>query len=66
MDYLTTEALIEALKEYSGAVVVVSHDQFFVSEVAEEVYAVRKGELVRLEGGMGEYVKLCRKGRRLR
>ncbi|KAI0702031.1 ribosomal L18ae/LX protein domain-containing protein [Cerioporus squamosus] len=46
LDYLTTEALIEALKEYSGAVVVVSHDQFFVSEVAEEVYAVKKGKLM--------------------
>lgn len=63
LDYLTTEALIEALKEYSGAVVIVSHDQFFVSEVAEEVYAVKKGKLVLMEGGMGEYVKSCRKGR---
>ena len=63
LDYLTTEALIEALKEYGGAVMVVSHDQFFVSEVAEEVYAVRKGQLMRLEGGMEEYVKLCRKRR---
>ncbi|TFK87503.1 hypothetical protein K466DRAFT_548593 [Polyporus arcularius HHB13444] len=56
LDYLTTEALIEALKEYSGAVVIVSHDQFFVSEVAEEVYAVKKGKLVHLEGGMEEYM----------
>ena len=63
LDYLTTEALLNALKEYTGAVVVVSHDQFFVSEVAEEVYAVRKGKLVRLEGGMEEYVKLCRRAK---
>lgn len=63
LDYLTTEALLEALKEYSGAVLVVSHDQFFVSEVAEQVYAVKKGQLVHLEGGMEEYVKSCRKRR---
>ncbi|KAI0711357.1 P-loop containing nucleoside triphosphate hydrolase protein, partial [Earliella scabrosa] len=63
LDYLTTEALIEALKEYSGAVVIVSHDQFFVSEVAEQVYAVRKRQLVYLEGGMEAYVQSCRKGR---
>ena len=42
---------------------VVSHDQFFVSEVAEKVYAVKKGQLVHLEGGMEEYVKSCRKRR---
>ena len=63
LDYLTTEALLEALKEYNGAVLVVSHDQFFVSEVAEQVYAVKKGQLVYLEGGMEEYVKSCRKRR---
>lgn len=63
LDYLTTEALTEALKEYSGAVVIVSHDQFFVSEVAEQLYAVRKSQLVHLDGGMEAYVKTCRKGR---
>ncbi|TBU61114.1 P-loop containing nucleoside triphosphate hydrolase protein [Dichomitus squalens] len=63
LDYLTTEALLEALKEYNGAVLVVSHDQFFVSEVAEQVYAVKKGQLVYLEGGMEEYVRSCRKRR---
>ncbi|KAI0646479.1 P-loop containing nucleoside triphosphate hydrolase protein [Trametes meyenii] len=61
LDYLTTEALILALKEFAGAVVVVSHDQFFVSEVAEQVYAVRKKKLELLEGGMEDYVRLCRK-----
>ncbi|KAH9852447.1 P-loop containing nucleoside triphosphate hydrolase protein [Lenzites betulinus] len=63
LDYLTTEALIMALKEFAGAVVIVSHDQFFVSEVAEQVYAVRKKKFELLEGGMEEYVKICRKGR---
>ncbi|KAI8986730.1 ribosomal L18ae/LX protein domain-containing protein [Trametes punicea] len=58
LDYLTTEALIMALKEYACAVVVVSHDQFFVSEVAEEVYVVRKKRLDLLEGGMEEYMPL--------
>ncbi|KAI0777254.1 ribosomal L18ae/LX protein domain-containing protein [Trametes elegans] len=58
LDYLTTEALIMALKEYAGAVVIVSHDQFFVSEVAEEVYAVRKNRLELLEGGMEQYMPL--------
>ncbi|KAI0371233.1 hypothetical protein BV20DRAFT_1120652 [Pilatotrama ljubarskyi] len=55
-NHLTTEALIMALKEFAGAVVIVSHDQFFVSEVAEQVYAVRKKKLELLEGGMEEYM----------
>ncbi|KAI9065613.1 hypothetical protein FKP32DRAFT_1647259 [Trametes sanguinea] len=56
LDYLTTEALIMALKEYAGAVAIVSHDQFFVSEVAEEIYAVRNRKLYLLDGGMEEYM----------
>lgn len=64
LDYLTTEALIMALQEFTGAVLIVSHDQFFVSEVAEQVYAVRKKRLELLEGGMEEYVKVCRKGKK--
>ncbi|OBZ77319.1 Protein GCN20 [Grifola frondosa] len=61
LDFLTTQALIEALKSFGGAIVVVSHDQFFVSEVADDVYLVKKERMRRLHGGMQEYVRLCRK-----
>ncbi|KND03772.1 uncharacterized protein SPPG_01229 [Spizellomyces punctatus DAOM BR117] len=66
LDYLTTQAMIEALKNFEGAVVIVSHDQYFVSEVANEVYLVMDGHVNRLEGGMQEYVALCTSRKRLK
>jgi ATP-binding cassette, subfamily F, member 3 len=33
-------ALAQAVKSFQGAVVVVSHDQYFVNEVANEVWVV--------------------------
>jgi len=80
LDMATIEGLIVALKGYNGAVVLVSHDAYFVKAVCENdpdedmsdedeedmlkaqeeagvVYRVKKGKLVRLEGGVDEYVK---------
>ncbi|KAI9104731.1 P-loop containing nucleoside triphosphate hydrolase protein [Phlyctochytrium arcticum] len=59
LDFLTTQALIDALKEYGGAAVLVSHDQYFVKETANEVHVVKDGTVTRLDRGMDEYVQLC-------
>ncbi|KDQ55909.1 hypothetical protein JAAARDRAFT_208171 [Jaapia argillacea MUCL 33604] len=61
LDFLTTQALIGALHDFQGAVVVVSHDQYFVSEVADDVYLVKAGRVRKLEGGMDQYVRMCQK-----
>jgi ATPase subunit of ABC transporter with duplicated ATPase domains len=37
LDLLSIEALTICLQKYNGAVVLVSHDQHFVSEVANKV-----------------------------
>ncbi|KAG0049379.1 hypothetical protein BGZ83_005838 [Gryganskiella cystojenkinii] len=79
LDMATIEGLVVALKEYTGAVVLVSHDAYFVKAVCENpeedsdgeeeedvlraqeeagvVYRVKNGKLIRLEGGVDEYVK---------
>ncbi|KAF9341110.1 hypothetical protein BGZ91_010889 [Linnemannia elongata] len=79
LDMATIQGLIVALKEYTGAVVLVSHDAYFVKAVCEDdedesdeddeddalraqeeagvVYRVKGGKLIRLEGGVDEYVK---------
>ncbi|KAF9427147.1 hypothetical protein BGZ94_005400 [Podila epigama] len=79
LDMATIQGLIVALKEFSGAVVLVSHDAYFVKAVCEQdeddlsdqddedqlrlqeeagvVYRVKGGKLIRLEGGVDEYVK---------
>ena len=44
LDTETVDALIEALKEYKGCVFCVSHDQYFLSKVVNEFWAIG-GEL---------------------
>ncbi|KAG0333771.1 hypothetical protein BG000_008904, partial [Podila horticola] len=79
LDMATIEGLVVALKGFAGAVVLVSHDAYFVKAVCEQddddlsdqdeddqmrlqeeagvVYRVKGGKLLRLEGGVDEYVK---------
>lgn len=44
-DMQTIDALIEAVNGFKGGVVVVSHDQHFLSHVCEEFWAVGKGKV---------------------
>ncbi|ORY99528.1 P-loop containing nucleoside triphosphate hydrolase protein [Lobosporangium transversale] len=79
LDMATIEGLIVALKSFAGAVVLVSHDAYFVKSVCEEdeddeffddeedqalneeeagvVYRVKGGKLIKMEGGVDEYVR---------
>mmetsp|Transcript_28513 Transcript_28513/g.44907 ORF Transcript_28513/g.44907 Transcript_28513/m.44907 type:complete len:860 (-) Transcript_28513:3313-5892(-) len=53
LDLETTEALIKALKEFKGGVVLVSHDQHLLTKVIKELYVV-DGTLEKLRQGMTE------------
>ena len=46
LDMESREALIAALKDYSGSVFMVAHDRFLLSEVAEEIWSVDACEIV--------------------
>jgi ATP-binding cassette subfamily F protein 3 len=49
LDLASIEALAASVKAFDGGVVLVSHDQFFVSQVAKEVWNVGNGTVKRLE-----------------
>ncbi|KAF1791812.1 ABC-transporter extension domain [Phytophthora cactorum] len=55
LDMETIDALIDALREYKGGVVIVSHDQHFVQSVCEELWVVGDQKVARFRGTMGEY-----------
>ncbi|KAJ8578299.1 hypothetical protein ON010_g900 [Phytophthora cinnamomi] len=55
LDMETIDALIDALREYKGGVVIVSHDQHFVTSVCEELWVVGDQKVARFRGTMGEY-----------
>jgi ATP-binding cassette subfamily F protein 3 len=49
LDLSSIEALAEAVENFKGGVVLVSHDQHFVSRVAKEVWLVGNGAVTRQE-----------------
>lgn len=56
LDVETAEALAEALKEYGGTVIFISHARTFVNALAERIYEVRNGTLKHYPGTYEEYV----------
>jgi ATPase subunit of ABC transporter with duplicated ATPase domains len=66
LDLETVAALIEAVKTFDGGVVLVSHDQHFISSVCEEFWLVGDGNVQRLEGGFTEYRKQVLKRNRIK
>ena len=59
----TIEALAKALNAFKGGVVVVSHDQFFISRVCKELWTIRNQTIVRFNGEFKEYKKLVSQGK---
>ena len=57
LDIDAVNALIVALNAYSGGLLVVSHDQHFVSSVCDELWLIKKGKLRQFKGGFEEYRK---------
>jgi ATP-binding cassette subfamily F protein 3 len=47
--------LEDALIEYDGAVLVVSHDRYFISRVANKIVEIRDGDLVVYRGDYAYY-----------
>ncbi len=57
LDVETTEALADALREYPGTVLFVSHDRTFVHIVADRLLEVRDGAVRQYPGTYEEYVQ---------
>ena len=57
LDMESVDALIQALKEYKGTLVMVSHNRYFISEVANRIIELRPTGLVDFQGGYQEFVE---------
>lgn len=55
LDIATVQWLEQYLKRYEHAVVLVSHDRFFLDQVAETVVEVSDGKLTRYAGNYSQY-----------
>lgn len=53
----TIAALALAVTSFEGAVIVVSHDQYFLQSVCQDLYTIEGGAVVRLRGSFEDYKK---------
>ena len=58
LDLDTKEMLVDALKDYQGTLIMVSHDRHFLKLLSNRVFELSQGDVRVYGGGYGEYVEL--------
>ena len=56
LDIKSREILMEALANFEGTIIVVSHDRHFLSQITNRVFRLDQGEMNIYEGGFKEYL----------
>ena len=64
LDIDSREALVQALNEYEGAVLLVTHDPHLIELTADRLWLVANGTVRAYEGDLDEYAKLLAQERR--
>lgn len=57
MDIIGKETLENLLKEYTGTIIFVSHDRFFIKKIADSILAFEKGKVQFYKYGYDEYLE---------
>jgi ATP-binding cassette subfamily F protein 3 len=57
LDMHTVDLLIEALNKYEGSLILVSHDRYFISKVANTIWEIDEHEIKTFDGGYEEWVE---------
>ncbi|RAP75457.1 ribosomal protection-like ABC-F family protein [Paenibacillus montanisoli] len=55
MDIASREALEEALEEFPGTILAVSHDRYFINRLADKVWELDRGKLTAFVGAYDDY-----------
>jgi ABC-type multidrug transport system ATPase subunit len=56
LDLESIEALVEGLGSYQGTIILVSHDRWFISQLATRIVDIQPGRIVDYQGTYEEYV----------
>lgn len=56
LDINSREALLNALEDFPGTIIIVSHDRFFLDSLATKVLAIENGRSVLYEGNYSQYM----------
>ncbi len=62
LDMASIDALVNALKQYTGTVIFISHDVYFIRQIASEVVHVHSGKLTPYAGNYDYYLEKSRAG----
>ncbi|MBN1983489.1 MAG: ABC-F family ATP-binding cassette domain-containing protein [Chitinivibrionales bacterium] len=57
LDITSREVLLDGLKQYQGTLVLVSHDRYFLRQIANRVFEVDKGKITVYEGDYRYYLE---------
>ena len=57
LDLLSIEALVQALKQYEGTLVFISHDVHFIRKLAANIWHISEGQVTRYAGGYDYYLE---------
>ncbi|MCB1127487.1 MAG: ABC-F family ATP-binding cassette domain-containing protein, partial [Verrucomicrobiae bacterium] len=60
LDLASVDALLEALRQFQGTLVIISHDVYFIRHLANHVVEVRDGRLRHFPGGYDYYLEKTR------
>lgn len=60
LDIASAEVLEQALEDFVGTVLVISHDRYFLDRTVERLLVIEDGELMKYQGGYSDYLE--RKG----
>ncbi|CCW69768.1 unnamed protein product [Phytomonas sp. Hart1] len=55
LDIDTVNALIEALLEYKGSLLVISHDEFFITSLCDDIYVCENERIKKFDGDFEAY-----------
>ena len=61
LDLDMRHALSVALQDFSGAIVLVSHDRHLIKSTADELWLVRDGQVTPYDGDLGDYARWLRR-----
>ena len=56
LDISSREALLNALDDFPGTIIIVSHDRFFLDSLATRILAIENGKTIIYEGNYSQYL----------
>lgn len=61
LDIASREALEEALEDFPGTVLAISHDRYFINRLAKRVWELKQGTIAQYLGNYDDYKETCAK-----